>query len=1186
MRLKSLTIKGFKSFANETVINFNEDVIGIVGPNGSGKSNVVDAVRWVLGEQKGKELRLDKMSNLIFNGTKKKKQGGMAMVSLTFENTKNLLPTEYHTVTITRILYRSGESEYRLNNVTCRLKDITTLFMDTGVGSNSYAIIALGMVDDLLNDKNNSRRKMFEQASGISKYKKRKHETLNKLKNTTEDLDRIEDLLFEIEGNLKQLEKQAKRAKRFYDLKNNYKLFSIELANYKLKGHKGRHEELTSSLTREEDNLRAMEVRIHKLEATLETEKKTNLDKEKELSEKQRAVNSLVGHVRGMENDKKILEQKRGFIDQNQVKLSEQINTFRSRIQDLTNVIDELRMQLSEEKRAEAGLEAELDVEEKKLEEIRGSHGSLKEELDDYIQEQQTLERSVFELEKNKAINTSKIENLVQERDESHMSIEGKGGEVAALEVQLTAINGQIETVGKVVNDLENAEAQRQEEIVQTEDQIETIRKEIADVNRKLDAKRNEYKLTKSMVENLEGFPESIKFLSKNNKWSENAPLLSDVMYCNEAYRVAIENYLEPYLNYYVVKTVKEAYAAIQLLSSSQKGKANFFILDAFKDYMPPSPMMAGAQPATNFIETDAPYNRLISYLLENVMITESDDIAKSLSNNDVILLSKSGRMVQRRFSLSGGSVGLFEGKKIGRKKNLEVLEQEIGKLEKDETKLSSKFYSLRTQLENLKSKISNDQINTEREKLNKLSQEKVSFLTRLENFENILRDARTKHELAVTQSDHLTKENRRIEQDLKAKLEAVEKAKSEISEKDGSFRKIADELSVASSAYNNKNIEFIRQQNKVNTSQRELSFNEKTLEETKINLNSNEQTIELEKAEMLQIDKDVERMEQELLLKYDEKKEKEANLSMAEQGYFQARGGINEIDDELRQLNRQRQSTVMLIQNLKDRFNEFKLDTSSIAERLKIEFNITVEEVMEREPSGKFTEEELQEKVVRMKARLDNYGEINPMAVEAYDEMKERYDTIVAQKEDILNAKKSLLETIKEIEESAVAQFMESFDKVRTYFIDAFRTLFTEDDQCDLVLEEPDNPLESKIKIIAKPKGKRPVTINQLSGGEKTLTATALLFALYLLKPAPFCIFDEVDAPLDDQNIEKFNKIIRKFSKDSQFIIVTHNKQTMAAVDVIYGVYMAEQGVSAVANVDFRELDDSSTLETAFREG
>ena len=234
MRLKTLEIKGFKSFADQTVINFEEDVIGVVGPNGSGKSNVVDSIRWVLGEQKSKELRLDTMSSVIFNGTKTRKQGGMAQVVLTFENTKNLLPTEYNTVSIARRLYRSGESEYQLNGVTCRLKDITNLLMDTGIGSNSYAIIALGMVDEILSDKDNARRRMFEQAAGISKYKKRKRETLNKLsKSTTEDLDRVEDLLFEINNNLASLEKQAKRTKRYFELKEDYKELSIKLASLK-----------------------------------------------------------------------------------------------------------------------------------------------------------------------------------------------------------------------------------------------------------------------------------------------------------------------------------------------------------------------------------------------------------------------------------------------------------------------------------------------------------------------------------------------------------------------------------------------------------------------------------------------------------------------------------------------------------------------------------------------------------------------------------------------------------------------------------------------------------------------------------------------------------------------------------------------------------------------------------------
>ncbi len=1181
MRLKSLEIKGFKSFATETVINFNEEVIGIVGPNGSGKSNIVDAIRWVLGEQRGKELRLEKMSNIIFNGTKKRKRTGMAQVSLTFENTQNLLPTEYQTVTITRILYRTGESEYRLNNVPCRLKDITSLFLDTGVGSNSYAIIALGMVDDLLNDKDNSRRVMFEQAAGISKYKKRKHETLNKLKNTSEDLDRIEDLLFEIENQLKQLEKQAKRAKRYYELKDRYKEFSIDLASFKLANYKGKHKEIETKLETELDRYRQYEIESHKLEADLEENKKSNLDKEKVLSEAQRALNQLIGHIRGLEGDKNILIQKGEFITQNQLKLADQIKTAKDRIQQLEESIDHYRSQLNEEKKVEVGLEEQLEKAETSLEEIRNSHGALKSELDDYLQEQQALERVTFELEKKKAIQANQIENLQKDDTESDELIDQRQKEVASLEVQLKTIDKNREQKKKNLEKLEEEEAKRQSEIVDTEHYIENFRKNISDVNRKLDSQRNEYKLTKSLVENLEGFPESIKFLSKNKDWAKDAPLLSDLIYCKEGYRIAIENYLEPYLSYYVVQKMEDAYGAIRLLSNSQKGKANFFVLDAFKDYNSPMTLLPNTKRAIDLIETDEPYHNLCSYLLENVLVTDNEDIKAKVSDENLVLLSKSGGFVKRKFSVSGGSVGLFEGKKIGRKKNLEVLEISIKKLEKEEKKISTEFYNYKTKLENLKSKIFNESINLERQALNQLDQEKVSLMTRLENFENFLRDIHEKKTRGEELKIALEKANAAIEKELAGSRKSTNDAKEKISNTDGSFRKVADQLSVASATFNEKNIEFIRQQNKVMTIQRELSLRENQIAETKTNLENDQKSLNNTDQELLQIDENVKNLEKQLLENYAQKEEKEASLTTAEQSYFQARGGINEIDETLRSLNRKRQDSQVLINNLKDKFTELKLELTSIGERLRIEFNIEINDILNKEPNPDLNPEELQENVNRLKNRLENYGEINPMAVEAYDEMKERFDNITSQRDDIIEAKKSLLETIKEIEETATQHFLDAFGRVREYFIDVFRTLFTEDDTADLILLDPENPLESKIEIVAKPKGKRPQSINQLSGGEKTLTATALLFALYLLKPAPFCIFDEVDAPLDDANIEKFNRIVRRFSEMSQFIIVTHNKQTMAAVDVIYGVYMQEQGVSNVSAVDFRTLEHTSSLET-----
>ena len=1180
MRLRQLEIKGFKSFANETRINFSEDVIGIVGPNGSGKSNIVDAIRWVLGEQKSKELRLDQMSSVIFNGTKKRKASGVASVSLTFENTKNLLPTEYNMVTITRVLYRSGESEYKLNGVTCRLKDITSLFLDTGIGSNSYAIIALGMVDDILADKDNSRRKMFEQAAGVSKYKVRKRQTLNKLKNTTADLDRIEDLLFEINGNLVALEKQAKRAKRYFELKDKYKNLSLQLARIKIDDLRDRHKTIQQQLTENEDKYRQYEIDIAQLEAGIESERKAHVDKEKALSDRQRELNNLIGRLRGMENDRQMMEQRLQFIKQNQQKLLSDISQAGDRAMHLQAQLEDYRSDLNAEKRVEARLEQELTTAEDKLAEIRESHGAIKANLDTVVSEQQAVERQVFEMEKKRAINQNNIDNYRQQQQRNSQDMDTRRQDMTELDERLKALEAKENEARKEVEAREMAEEQRQQKVTESEQRLEDLNQRRTKVNRTLDAKRNEYKLTKSMIESLEGFPESIRFLNQNKDWKKDAPLLSDLLYVKEEYRIAIENYLEPYLNYYVVDNLEEAYAAIQLLGRSQKGKANFFILDAFANYRPPANLLPpGTQLATELIEADNKYRLLCEYLLENVLVVESEDVKANVPSGDWIVLGRSGRFIRRQFSISGGSVGLFEGKKIGRKKNLEVLEKAIAKAEQEEQKLSTAYFQEKNDLERLKAQRTRQDIQQARQAMNQISQQKVSLLTRLENFQSFMSENEEKNRQLQKEVEQMETENNEIDAQLVGGQKRLKEIKDQIANTDGSYREIAEELSGASAAYNEKNIAFIRQQNRITALQQELSFRENQLTELVGSRSSNEKSLKDSEQEITTTQQNIDEIQIQLQELYGQKTEREAGLTEAEQAYFEARGGINELEDSLRKVSRQRQDAQVLINQLKDKFSSVKFDISTIAQRLRIEFSIEVNDFInqEREIDAKVEEmdpTELEMKVERMKSRIDNYGE-----------MKERHDTISQQRDDILAAKESLIQTIKEIEETATVQFLDAFDKARIYFIDVFRSLFTEDDNCDLILLEPENPLESKIEIVAKPKGKRPQSISQLSGGEKTLTATALLFALYLLKPAPFCIFDEVDAPLDDANINKFNRIIKKFSEESQFIIVTHNKLTMAAVDTIYGVHMAEQGVSAVTPVDFRDWESSGVFKAAGQE-
>jgi len=469
MRLKSLHIKGFKSFANETILNFSEDVIGVVGPNGSGKSNIVDAIRWVLGEQKSKELRLEAMSDVIFNGTKTKKEAATATVALTFDNTKNLLPTEYQTVTISRTLFRSGESEYRLNNVSCRLKDINSLFLDTGIGSNSYAIIALGMVDDILADKENSRRRMFEQAAGVSKYKIRKRETLNKLKGATEDLNRIDDLLFEIEGNLKSLEKQAKRTQKYFDLKSEYKELSIKHAVISIHHLKQKYKGISDQLVKDQDIYRENDSRLYKFQALLEKEKKANSDKENALSDHQKKLNELVYQIRTREGDKGLLAQKIGFKKQNKEQLTRIIGENELELEKAKSESSLLQTRIVNENEQLDLLKSVLSVSKETYDLVKSEYNTAKLSFDIRQKEKQDLERQLFDFEKTIAIYKNSIENFEREALRIKETLSGKEKENTTFREELNALSENLDIKNKELSILLQNENNRKLKIAEKE---------------------------------------------------------------------------------------------------------------------------------------------------------------------------------------------------------------------------------------------------------------------------------------------------------------------------------------------------------------------------------------------------------------------------------------------------------------------------------------------------------------------------------------------------------------------------------------------------------------------------------------------------------------------------------------------------------------------------------------------
>ncbi|WMJ73693.1 chromosome segregation protein SMC [Cytophagaceae bacterium ABcell3] len=1174
MQLSKLEIKGFKSFGDRIVINFNEGITGIVGPNGCGKSNVVDAIRWVLGEQKTRALRSEKMENIIFNGTKTRKPTQMAEVSLTFNNTKNLLPTEYSQVTISRRYYRSGEGEYLLNGVTCRLKDITNLFLDTGVGSDSYAIIELKMVDDILNDKENSRRGLFEEAAGISKFKIRKKETIRKLEDTDKDLERVEDLLFEIGKNLKSLEKQAKQTEKYFRIKEEYKTASIQFARATVNQQQEALSALKKQFEKESDLRLSIQSKIAEKESEAEKLKSDLVNKEKLLSSRQKTLNEHVNKIRHYESEKKIKNERLNFLNEKLATVYEQIEQDRKSNERAEFSMRSLEKELEVQEKQFAEIEARIQIFQQEAEDQKQLTNTLREEVTVLNNQVRRKQEEVYQLNKSIEINNIQLSSLKQELEKTATDTSNNEGKLNDFAEKIKEKESLLAEKNAAFSSLQKQEEDIKEQIKNLEDHLTLIRDELNDTSRKTDARQNEFNLTKSMVENLEGFPDAIKFLKKQASWGKESLLLSDILTCDESYRIAFENYLEPYMNYYVVETPDQAYQAVNLLSDSAKGKANFFVLSYFDKYQS-SPLLQyeNCMAALDIAEYDSKYKGLVNYLLDNVYIVTRQQ-EKMPESEDSTFITQSGKIIKRRYSISGGSVGLFEGKRIGRAKNLENLEKEIKELKSKQEKTKTALKQKQSELEKLKQNSLSEQIDKLRREISQINEEYVTLKTRKEQFEELINTNTLRREdilEKINQLEESIKESSPKAQEEKSLLQDLEERLAEANQ---NLQAETDNQNKKTAKFNEENILYHQHQNKVNSTTQEISYKKNAFEASKARIEKNQEEAKKTDQEIKALLERADLNDDELVSMYQEKENIEQGVNEAEKEYYASRNDIEELENISRELRKQKESSDNLVQDIQGQLNENKLALTSVKERLSVEFNVDLDEVLKEEVSEELPpEQELREKVEKIKGQMDRIGPINPMAMEAYNEIQERFQFITTQKEDLTNAKKSLLDTISEIDQVAKETFMEAYNNIRENFILVFRSLFSEEDSCDLRLTNPDNPLDSSIEIIAKPKGKRPLTINQLSGGEKTLTAISLLFAIYLIKPAPFCIFDEVDAPLDDANIDKFNNIIRKFSADSQFIIVTHNKRTMASTDVIYGITMVEQGVSRVVPVDLRSL-------------
>ncbi len=1182
MRLKRLTIKGFKSFADETVIHFNENLIGIVGPNGSGKSNVVDSIRWVLGEQKTSELRLDTMSDVIFNGTKNRKEGKISKVTLSFDNTKNVLPTEYNEVSVSRILYRNGGSEYQLNNVPCRKKDITNLFIDSGIGSNSYAIISLNMVEDILHDNGGSRRGMIEQAAGIAKYKKRKKETLSKLRGTLEDLDRVQDLLFEIEKNMASFERQAKRTEKFNQLKVDYKELSIKISHIEVKEFSLKYNQLKDQIQVEKDKRLKINTELGQDEAELQRLKTDIIKYEKSLNEDQQAFNTLIEELGRIENDKNLS------------------------IQKLQNAKDRL---------------VEIDTSSKQLE---GSVGSTKSKYESSIISQDSsqaklgvAELAYKEADEKFALQSSSFDDLRQREKEIKSAVsanqllkETLGREIEALLTRQGILKTDVSTMDTRIGEInKGGEADRKElqlqekHLEELEKQLESKSKEsaeleaqlaemqsvgasaVVDMNEKYAERagiEQRIKFIKNIIENNEGLPESVKFIL--NKKGKNYPVFSDVIEIkDEKYTNIIELFLEPYFYHILAADRKEALKIYEQVRDAQKGKIKVIIADE----LPKTALTAPKHdlvPLEDLINSDKLYTQYIRLLSKDVYVTDKSYKTLDLTSlsSDTTVLFASEYLIYTGGQLYGGSNTLFEGVQLGRKKILEKLEIKLDKLGKVIVSLEEKAEQDKTKQE------------ASLEALNKAR-------SGYEEIRKSLEESRGKFYQIESKITHLDESLKELDEQVQLKKEELVQVEKDLNLKNSRYSEIetvkVDEMSdqeltlkieeahkaylAASAVRDQAQSALFEIRSTFSLAAKDVEFHKNTLGDISVRIDA----LREEKANQEEIisstDIALREIKQSLQDQYEKKAQIQSKLSEYEDTYYKEKGKIFELEKKISEFRSELYKKDHLISELTEKYTQVGFEIKGIHERNSIEFGVEIKENEFPEEYEGANLDDLRSKKTKIQDRIRSFGEINPMAITAYNEIKERHDQISKERDDILEAKSSLEETISEIEIAASERFNESLNRIRANFKSVFQSLFSKDDDCDIVLLDNEDPLEAKIEIIAKPKGKRPKSISSLSGGEKTLTAASFLFALYLLKPAPFCIFDEVDAPLDDVNVLKFNKIIREFSQDSQFIVITHNKLTMSEVDILYGVYLKELGVSGVSAVDFRTYDQTEMVVT-----
>lgn len=1172
MYLSKLELHGFKSFADRTVVNFAPGVTVVVGPNGCGKSNVVDAVRWVIGEQRARILRSEKMENVIFNGAGHRKALGVAEVMLTIENNRGVLPTEYQEVTIGRRLYRSGESEYLLNGTQCRLKDITDLFMDTGMGAGAYSVIELKMIEELLSDNALDRRRLFEEAAGITKYKIRRTQTLRKLKSTQVDLTRVRDLTEELDRRVRSLERQAKKASRYKRHRGRLTELELALAQHRYDALVADRERCLAASQEFKAQLEQDGAALAKREASHEALRTRHIEREQALVSIQTRLSAHVEKLRAAESDQRLVVERLAVTERDILRLGQEQESAAERSGTLAESLETLETTIAGAQPAADEAEAALDI--------------AREARDLAVKAVETKRVAV---QKARAEERKAAEALAQLRrtlDRSSSRIEMMQEELAGLDERETVLNDQLEQAERHAADKSDAveiaetavadaakaveEAAEQKQL--RSDRLAELKEQLAVAQRRMDAVDAEVSLLESLLSSYDDFSESVQFLAGESDWtSDELVTVADVIGCDASIRPAVESALGEYASCLVVATEAEASRAISKLKESEKGRTTFVILDRLPD-VPTVSTPAGLSPLLESVRYEPRYERLVRVLLQDAFLADDLEQALRLSATGVRCFTGSGEWVQDGGVVHAGSEtasGKSGGGRIGRREQLEKSRLSLDEAQKAVEALRSSAEGAQRLLAEV---LLPQAEKHHRESLSEQSTARSAHARAVLERDNVARRAaelqKRRKELAGSVET--------IREDIAGRSVAVEEAQERLAEWEGersrveeAFQQLEQDGRAAIGRFSEANVTAVQARNHLENVRRDLVRVQQEIVRLEQEREARKaRLVELEEARVLAGER-IEFLEKTIAELHDGKVLIERDVVTAKDALSQVKVEISEIEAEIRVLRRTRDQHVQEENALAVRLAEIQTRSENLVTVTLEEFELDLESTRVEAPED-FDPKAAPELVQKIRQKIRGLGPVNELALETFEEEKERLDFMQAQLQDLEGAESTLMETISEINTTASDRFDKTFAAIQVNFSRLFEDLFGEDASARVVLQDEDDPLESDIEVFAKPRGKKPSVLAQLSGGEKTLTAIALLFAIYLVKPSPFCILDEVDAPLDDANVDRFMDLIRTFAESTQFVLVTHNKRTMEAADRMYGITMQQQGVSSLVGVEF----------------